>query len=61
MPEARLLLPDGTYERVKPKAGEPRINSQAYLLSRHSARPTSTIPSSLVEALPEEVGKPAAE
>ncbi len=30
--KARRLLPDGTYERVKPKAGEEVIDSQAWLI-----------------------------
>jgi polyphosphate kinase len=30
--QARRLLPDGTYERVKPQSGEPELNSQAWLI-----------------------------
>ena len=30
--KARRLLPDGTYERVKPKEGEQAINSQQWLI-----------------------------
>jgi polyphosphate kinase len=30
--KARRMLPDGTYERVEPKKGEPKINSQQWLI-----------------------------
>ena len=30
--QARRLLPDGTYEWVRPRSGEPELNSQAWLI-----------------------------
>jgi polyphosphate kinase len=33
--QARRMLPDGTYERLKPHAKESPIDSQAWLLERH--------------------------
>ncbi len=30
--KARQMRPDGTYERVRPEAGQPAVNSQAVLL-----------------------------
>ena len=36
--QARLLLPDGTYRRLKPADGEPAINSQLELLRRAQVR-----------------------
>ena len=35
--KARRLLPDGTYERVKPKEGETIINSQAWLIENRGS------------------------
>ncbi|MDW8325498.1 MAG: polyphosphate kinase 1 [Anaerolineales bacterium] len=34
--KARVLLPDGTYERVKPKKDQPPINAQAILLNHRA-------------------------
>jgi polyphosphate kinase len=31
---ARQLLPDGRYERVRPRPGESPLNSQVYLLEK---------------------------
>ena len=31
--EARRLLPDGTYELIKPRPDEPALNSQTWLLT----------------------------
>jgi polyphosphate kinase len=30
--QARRLLPDGTYERVRPRSGEPEVNSQLWMI-----------------------------
>jgi polyphosphate kinase len=38
--KARVLKPDGTYQRVRPEAGQPPLNSQAWLLSHQSWRET---------------------
>jgi polyphosphate kinase len=31
--QARRLLPDGSYERVRPKEGEPELNSQLWMVN----------------------------
>jgi polyphosphate kinase len=36
--QARRLLPDGTYERVHPAAGEAAFNSQQWLLEQWKPR-----------------------
>ncbi len=36
--KARRLRPDGTYERVRPEAGQPMLNSQAHLLAQRLAQ-----------------------
>jgi len=38
--KARVLKPDSTYQRVRPEAGQPPLNSQAWLLSHQSWRET---------------------
>ena len=30
--QSRRLLPDGNYERLKPEAGRPRLNSQLWMI-----------------------------
>jgi polyphosphate kinase len=34
--KARRMLPDGSYERLRPGTGEPALNSQAWFVSRRS-------------------------
>jgi polyphosphate kinase len=33
--KARIMMPDGTYVRVKPKKGDPVVNSQKWLINYH--------------------------
>jgi polyphosphate kinase len=37
--KARRLLPDGSYERIKPKGDQPIINSQTWLISHRPRHP----------------------
>jgi polyphosphate kinase len=37
--KARRLMPDGSYERIKPKGDQPPVNSQAWLISHRPLHP----------------------
>jgi polyphosphate kinase len=39
--KARRLMPDGSYERVKPKGEQLPFNSQAWLISHRAAQPSA--------------------
>jgi polyphosphate kinase len=36
--KARLMMPDGSYTRIKPQKGETPLNAQAWLINRHLQR-----------------------